>query len=225
MAEEKKDKKKEGGTVFTKSHRDETFVMVGVLLVLGAIAQRLFLYFNNTDLIGAPSLWESFLLWLQAFWPTWKIISAVLTGAAISWWIYSFMRLKEVEEMEKKIFGSLPEASFAPAEEKKDKQAEKWEKIVKHSYSDSPSDWRLAIIEADIMLEDALKGKGLTGEGIGEMLKSVDPSDMLTLDNAWEAHKVRNRIAHSGTDFELNERETRRVITLFESVFKEFQII
>jgi hypothetical protein len=60
---------------------------------------------------------------------------------------------------------------------------------------------------------------------VAEKLKSVDSSDMLTLDAAWEAHKVRNRIAHSGSDFELNEREAKRVIMLFESVFREFGMI
>ena len=57
------------------------------------------------------------------------------------------------------------------------------------------------------------------------MLKSVDKNNFLTLDDAWEAHKVRNDIAHSGINFQLNERETKRVLALFEKVFKEFNVI
>jgi deoxyadenosine/deoxycytidine kinase len=83
----------------------------------------------------------------------------------------------------------------------------------------------VAIIEADIMLDEMLTALGYLGDGVGEKLKTVEPSNILTLDAAWEAHKVRNRIAHSGKDFELNQRETKRVVGLFESVFREFGMI
>jgi len=76
-----------------------------------------------------------------------------------------------------------------------------------------------------VMLEELLRTIGYNGESVGEMLKSVDKNEFLTIEDAWEAHKVRNAIAHSGGDFQLNERETKRVIALFEKVFKEFQVI
>ena len=71
------------------------------------------------------------------------------------------------------------------------------------------------------MLEELLRTLGYVGESVGEMLKSVEKSEFLTIEDAWEAHKIRNAVAHSGGDFQLNERETKRVVTLFESVFKE----
>jgi len=107
----------------------------------------------------------------------------------------------------------------------KDPMIEKWEKILKLSESENSSDWRLAIIEADIILDDLLDKLQLSGETIGDKLKSVEQSDFTTLDSAWEAHKARNAIAHEGQDFSLNQRETRRIISLYGSVFKEFNLI
>lgn len=101
----------------------------------------------------------------------------------------------------------------------------RWQEIIKKSVSDNPSDWRLAIIEADIMLDDLLRQLQLPGETMGEKLKAVDPPDFLTLDQAWEAHKARNMIAHEGDNFLLNQREVRRIVSLYESVFKEFHLI
>lgn len=75
------------------------------------------------------------------------------------------------------------------------------------------------------MLEETLRRNGFPGETIGDMLKSAQPGDFRTLDAAWDAHKVRNRIAHSGSDFDLNEREAQRVIREFEAVFQEFKVI
>ncbi len=101
----------------------------------------------------------------------------------------------------------------------------KWEHVKLHMSSTNENDWRLAIIEADIMLADLLGTMSLMGDSIGEKLKSVDKADFRTLNLAWEAHKVRNEIAHSGSDFHVTEREARRVISLYEEVFKEFKFI
>ncbi len=103
--------------------------------------------------------------------------------------------------------------------------ADKWKEIVKKSESTSETDWRLAIIEADIILDSLLEKLNLPGSTIGEKLKAVEPSDFLTLDQAWEAHKARNNIAHQGSEFLLNQREARRIISLYEVVFKEFKLV
>lgn len=101
----------------------------------------------------------------------------------------------------------------------------KWDKIIAQSESANSSDWRLAIIEADIMLDDLLAVLHLPGETMGDKLKAVEKSDFNTIDLAWEAHKARNMIAHEGSNFLLNQRETRRIISLYEAVFKEFHLI
>ena len=101
----------------------------------------------------------------------------------------------------------------------------KWTKVLSHLNSVSEGDWRLAIIEADIILGDMLEKMGYVGDGIGEKLKKVEKSDFATIDNAWEAHKIRNVIAHEGSDYELSQREARRVIDLYRSVFEEFYFI
>lgn len=113
----------------------------------------------------------------------------------------------------------------ASAEPVKDPLTTKWEKIIKLSNSENQSDWRLAIIEADIILDELLRKLQLPGETIGEKLKAIEPSDFLTIDAAWEAHKARNMITHNGSDFLINQREVIRIISLYESVFKEFSLI
>ncbi|MDP6571846.1 MAG: hypothetical protein QF747_03360, partial [Patescibacteria group bacterium] len=85
--------------------------------------------------------------------------------------------------------------------------------------SDNQNDWRLAIIEADTILDDMVTTMGYKGEGIGEKLKQIEKSDFNTLDQAWDAHKVRNTIAHGGSNYVLTQREARRVIGLYKQVF------
>jgi hypothetical protein len=102
---------------------------------------------------------------------------------------------------------------------------EKWEKVLAHINSVNPSDWKLAILECDIMLSDILEKMGYMQESIGEKLKSIEPSDFTNIEAAWEAHKIRNQIAHEGSEFMINEREAKRVIGLYEVVFREFEYI
>lgn len=221
-------KPSEASKLFHKDHHKEVFYLIAVLLFIGLIIQQATFYINYLGFSSFASFWDSIVLWVLGFWPLWRLIALIIVITSIVWSIYSFRKLREIEHAEEKIFGKVDEGALlteGAVPQKSDKYTEKWEKVLEHTHSDNPADWRLAIIEADVMLEDLLKALGYHGDGVGELLKAVEPEDMLTLDNALEAHKVRNRIAHSGSDFELNERETKRIISLFESSFREFQFI
>jgi hypothetical protein len=101
----------------------------------------------------------------------------------------------------------------------------RWLSVIQNIESQNPNDWRQAILEADIMLDELVTRIGYRGESLGEKLKAVEPSDFMTIEQAWEAHKIRNLIAHAGSDFILTRREALRAIDLFRQVFEEFRII
>lgn len=100
-----------------------------------------------------------------------------------------------------------------------------WERILNHTESLNENDWRLAIIEADIMLGELVDVLGVHGDTMAEKLKAVEKSDFTTIDQAWEGHKIRNQIAHQGSAFAMNQREAKRVIDLYRQVFEEFKMI
>jgi hypothetical protein len=105
------------------------------------------------------------------------------------------------------------------------KKNARWEEIMRLASSGSESDWRRAIMEADIMLGEVLDGAGYRGSSIGEKLKDANPLQMTTLDLAWKAHKVRNDIAHGGEGFHLSEWDTKAAIDFYRRVFEEFKFI
>ena len=104
-------------------------------------------------------------------------------------------------------------------------QNKRWERVVRLINSQNAPDWKLAILESDIMLGEMLDAMGYRGDSIGEQLKQIEKADFTTLDSAWEAHKIRNSIAHEGEEFLITHREAQRVIRLFEDVFIEFRYI
>ncbi len=101
----------------------------------------------------------------------------------------------------------------------------KWRMVIKHMSSKNPSDWKIALIEADTILDALVERAGFPGATLGERLKNADRGVFQTLNFAWEAHKVRNRIAHEGSNFVLSERDAKKAISEYEEVFKEFDYI
>jgi len=130
-------------------------------------------------------------------------------------------------EMKQKIMSKVLPPESEEDEESDEAEVEnlKWKLVEEHINSDDANKWKLAILEADIILSELLDSLNLPGNGVGEKLKAVEESDFDHIEEAWEAHKIRNAIAHQGSDFLLTQREAKRVIRLYKSVFEEFRII
>jgi hypothetical protein len=159
-----------------------------------------------------------------------QIIATLIVIFLITWIIYSLVRIKEIQQEEGKKGGSSTIAQAAGNEDSAPPvpvqiRNENWEAIRVKLLSDSPSDWRLAIIEADIYLDKLLDQKGFHGDTISEKLKQVTPDKLGSIQMAWEAHKVRNRIAHEGAAFALTMPEARRILSYYEIIFRDFGVI
>ena len=153
------------------------------------------------------------------------LISYLLSFFGITLTLYCTVRLVEIYFEE---HGHLKHAIHEYAATQTERESGKnvrWEHIQTLVASPNPSDWRLAIIEADSILEGLLEDRGIPGVGIGERLKNISPGDLSTLQSAWEAHLVRNRIAHEGSEFELGERDAKRTVRLYEMVFQELGFV
>lgn len=135
--------------------------------------------------------------------------------------VYSFLQLHQIRKQEILKIKQKQKLILANEHVKN----ERWERVVELANDDNPNSWRLAILEADHMLEELVRRMGYHGDTLGEMLKAVEKSDFNTIESAWEAHKVRNRIAHESGDYILTLRETLRVMELYRAIFSEFDII
>lgn len=160
---------------------------------------------------------------LEAFMEKIRIISYILSLLLIVAIAYCLIRLRQIRLEEREYYKT--KAFSAEAMRSQAFRNEKWEKVLRLMESSNPNDWRLAIMECDIILDEMMDVMRYRGENLGEKLKSVERSDFKTIDNAWEAHRIRNVIAHQGSSFDLSEREAKRVFALYESVFKEFEYI
>jgi hypothetical protein len=146
---------------------------------------------------------------------------------------YSSIRLMEIRAKERRhLQHEITEYAHYQAEREKKamegeevSKNERWIKTLSYLFSQHAGDWKLAIIEADSMLEDLIGQLGFAGENLGDKLKSATQESFKRLSSAWEAHTVRNKIAHEGASFELSQHEAKRVIALYEQIFREYGYI
>lgn len=134
--------------------------------------------------------------------------------------VYATMRLIELRKREKEFYSTL-----IVTPEQAHEVNLRWKHISSLMEGGSESQWREAITEADIMLDDLLNKRGYVGDGVAEKLKSVDITELASLQDAWEAHKVRNQIAHEGSAFQLSETLAQRTLARYENVFREWGAI
>lgn len=155
------------------------------------------------------------------FWQIFSIIAFAFAGLFLFGIIYAKLRTHELEEA---VDHALEEAEHLYAHTysaQSHSKNERWDQAVAHAESDNPNDWRLAIIEADIILEEVLTKLGYAGLTIGDKLKQASPQFFTTIEDAWKAHKVRNDIAHRGSDFILTKRLVKETIEQYRRVFVE----
>ena len=179
------------------------------------------LFYRVVELLSGSSVnADTIIAWLAAAWFYFSLISFLLSGLFIFGIIYSYLRIGEYNEI---IANKIANDEKLWREVHSGDQGDRrWKEIKAHVSSTNPNDWKLAIIEADIMLGEALNQAGYAGLTIGDKLKGSSPTQFTTLQDAWDAHRIRNRIAHEGADFVLTQHMAHEAIVKYERVFREF---
>lgn len=123
-----------------------------------------------------------------------------------------FVRMRELGT-----YGTLP-----PAEKRDDSRMKRWKELLALAMTTDPKLWKSAIVEADSMLGELLAALKYPGMNTAERMKGLPENAFSTMPVAWEAHRIKNFISSSSSDFILTQREAFRAMKLYEQVFEEF---
>lgn len=97
-----------------------------------------------------------------------------------------------------------------------------WNKIMARLETGLESEYKLAVIEADSMLDDTLKRMGYGGETLGERLGKLTSATLPNIEEVKKAHQTRNNIIHD-PDYRLSLDEAKKVLTIYEQAFRDLQ--
>jgi hypothetical protein len=152
-------------------------------------------------------------------------ISIVLSLFFLVIIIFSIVRLREIQLFDKKEIDHKINEALKKEQEKNRNENPRWHYILTLIESPNESDWRVAIIEADTMMEELLKNKGVPGDTMAELLEAARSDGFLHIQDAWDAHLIRNQIAHQGSEYPLSQVEARRAMKMYQNFFEELGVV
>ena len=173
---------------------------------------------DYVHMASAAGVFETFARYWSVF-TAFSLFLSLLLGILI---VYCIIRIEQIRKHERTQYET---AAHPIAARDVSRTQLRWNRIVEEAGSENEQNWRLAVLEADIMLNELLDSLGYKGETMADKMRQVEKGDFNTIDLAWEAHRARNAVAHQGVQTPLTSREARRIIGLYEKIFRDFRFI
>ena len=119
------------------------------------------------------------------------------------------------------VFISL--AKNSPRMLDQNKYRSRWMAIESRLKRDDENSYTVCIFEADKLLDQALRDRGLSGKTMGERMKQCQ-GKWTNGNGVWAAHKLRNKLAHE-TDVRVDYERTRLALLAFKQGLKDLGAI
>ncbi|MFZ1361000.1 MAG: hypothetical protein WAS27_03200 [Candidatus Saccharimonadales bacterium] len=104
-----------------------------------------------------------------------------------------------------------------------DRYRSRWLAIEQSLTRDNEASYHLAVINADKLLDHALRERGVKGQTMGDRMKFARDT-WSNRDTVWQAHKLRNKIAHE-PDVHVTYDQVRRALAGFKTGLKDLGAI
>lgn len=152
------------------------------------------------------------LVWFQ-------LISVLLSGLFIWGIVYiitraQYFNMKTEKYMDMLGFGNLT----------KRRSLRGWEQIKKRIISPDQQDWKLAVLEADKILDEILKMAGYLGSDLSKKLEILNPENLSNLDEIRKAHFLANQILKDPS-LELKKEDAIIALKSFKKAFIELNLL
>lgn len=149
-----------------------------------------------------------------------KIISSVISSLLL---IAIISLIFKIREQLKKPLEMIAD-SVAEKDMPEKVIVQKWQSVLDKLTKEDQDSYKLAVIEADKIFDDLLKRIGYQGKDMGERLKQLTPAQLSNLDEVWQAHKVRNQIAHQ-PDFKITRAQAQRAVEIYQRALEDLEAL
>lgn len=100
----------------------------------------------------------------------------------------------------------------------------RWKNVLKRLETANEEEYKLAVLEADGMLDQALNRMGFAGDTLADRLQKVSTGIITNLPEVRQANAIRNNIVHD-PDYRLTLSEARRIIEVYQTAFEGLDLI
>ena len=160
--------------------------------------------------------------------PIWPFYSAIRTIVIVLEIILLFVGIYAASEVYKYRMKFVMDPRRPPKKRKHSPQRfpgilDEWKKIETRLASGSPDSTRLAIIEADGLVDQVLKKLHLEGETFADRLARLSSREIPSVDGVWAAHRVRNDLVHT-PGFGISADKAKELFKLYETFLRDMKV-
>jgi hypothetical protein len=101
---------------------------------------------------------------------------------------------------------------------------ERWHATMVKFALGTPEAARVAIIEADALVDAALKNMEIEGEHLADRLSNLESDEIESMPRIWRAHRMRNDLVHT-PGFAVTPQNAERTMRDYEAFLKEIKVI
>ena len=141
-------------------------------------------------------------------------VSIILAIVAIVFLILVYFGIRRLRQLFKR-----PDLYGMDKEEIK----KRWTGLKSLLDKNSEIQYKMAVMEADKLLDQVLKSLNYPGSSLGQRLKFACHKNP-KLKNVWPAHFIRNKLVHE-TDYRLSYGSAKRALEVFEAGLKELGVL
>lgn len=99
-----------------------------------------------------------------------------------------------------------------------------WNKVLSRLETGAESEYKLAVIEADDLLDASLKKMGYTGNILEERLGKLTSATLPNIEQLYEVHRLRDNIVHD-PDYRFTLDEVKKAMDVYNKAFIDLQIL
>lgn len=154
----------------------------------------------------------SSLVWLQ-------LASVVLSGLLIWGIVFIITKISYFEGKVEDYMDILGVGNLT-----KRRSLKGWEQIRKRIISPAQQDWKLAVLEADKILNEILKMAGYLGRDLGKKLDILTKENLSNLDEIKKAHLLSDKIMRD-PGMELKKEDAVIALKSFKKAFIELNLL
>ncbi len=99
-----------------------------------------------------------------------------------------------------------------------------WEDVVEHAKSEKEAERKMAVIEADDMIDSALSKIGYSGETLLDKLAVLNKEIIPNIEEVKDAHRKRRDIVYDPNK-SISREEAEQIVSVYEEVFKDLRIL
>jgi hypothetical protein len=146
-----------------------------------------------------------------------KVIAIIFNAALVVFAVYVFSK---AYEMRPDIMGAPAATHAATAATKRSRAVQEAWALIEQQAARGSEGQRLAVIDADRLVDKLLKDAGYEGEGALERMKQLPGERIASLNDLFAAHRFRNRLVHE-VGFAPREQDIVLALDQFRAFLRE----